>query len=132
MFGEPELSGKYTVEQDGTFTFPQIGRVKAGGLTLRAIEQSSGKPAIRYVEQQFTLREDPANTRGSFEPAGSMGLALPDFLRTEGTYTFHARASYGECDGTRELVWTVHVDVGVDPGHGSLFFAEGVAQSSRR
>ena len=28
VFGEPELTGKYTVEQDGTFTFPQIGRVK--------------------------------------------------------------------------------------------------------
>jgi polysaccharide biosynthesis/export protein len=38
VFGEAELSGKYTVEQDGTFTFPQIGRVKAGGLTLRALE----------------------------------------------------------------------------------------------
>jgi polysaccharide export outer membrane protein len=39
VFGEAELSGKYTVEQDGTFTFPQIGRVKAGGLTLRSLEQ---------------------------------------------------------------------------------------------
>ena len=24
VFGEAELSGKYTVEQDGTFTFPQL------------------------------------------------------------------------------------------------------------
>lgn len=39
VFGEQELSGKYTVEQDGTFTFPQLGRIKAGGLTLRALEQ---------------------------------------------------------------------------------------------
>jgi polysaccharide export outer membrane protein len=39
VFGEPELSGKYTVEQDGTFTFPQIGRVTAGGNTLRGLEQ---------------------------------------------------------------------------------------------
>ena len=39
VFGEPELTGKYTVEQDGTFTFPQIGRVKAGGATLRGLEQ---------------------------------------------------------------------------------------------
>ncbi|MFN7983306.1 MAG: polysaccharide biosynthesis/export family protein [Vicinamibacterales bacterium] len=38
VFGEPELTGKYTVEQDGTFTFPQIGRIKAGGATLRSIE----------------------------------------------------------------------------------------------
>jgi polysaccharide biosynthesis/export protein len=39
VFGEPDLSNKYTVEQDGTFTFPLIGRVKAGGVTLRALEQ---------------------------------------------------------------------------------------------
>ena len=39
VFGEAEFSGRYTVEQDGTFTFPQLGRVKAGGLTLRGIEQ---------------------------------------------------------------------------------------------
>jgi polysaccharide biosynthesis/export protein len=39
VFGETELSGKYTVEQDGTFTFPLVGRVKAGGVTLREFEQ---------------------------------------------------------------------------------------------
>lgn len=38
VFGEPDLSGKYPVAQDGTFTFPQLGRLKAGGLTLRTIE----------------------------------------------------------------------------------------------
>jgi polysaccharide export outer membrane protein len=39
VFGESDLSGKYTVEQDGTFTFPLVGRVKAGGITLREFEQ---------------------------------------------------------------------------------------------
>ncbi len=38
VFGESDLSGKFTVEQDGTFTFPLIGRVRAGGVTLRALE----------------------------------------------------------------------------------------------
>lgn len=38
VFGEPDLSGKYTVEQDGTFTFPLIGRLTAGGTTLRDVE----------------------------------------------------------------------------------------------
>ncbi len=36
--GEPSLTGRFTVETDGTFTFPLIGRVRAGGLTLRALE----------------------------------------------------------------------------------------------
>jgi polysaccharide biosynthesis/export protein len=38
VFGEADLSGKYTVEQDGTFTFPLVGRVKAGGVTIREFE----------------------------------------------------------------------------------------------
>ena len=37
VFGETDLSGKYTVEQDGTFTFPLIGRVTAGNVTLRTL-----------------------------------------------------------------------------------------------
>jgi polysaccharide export outer membrane protein len=39
VFDQPDLSGKYAVEIDGSFTFPYIGRVKAGGLTIRAFEQ---------------------------------------------------------------------------------------------
>jgi polysaccharide export outer membrane protein len=38
MFDQEDLSGKYPVDADGTFTFPLIGRVKAGGLTLRQLE----------------------------------------------------------------------------------------------
>lgn len=43
VFGETDLSGKYTVEQDGTFTFPLIGRVTAGNVTLRTLEQELKK-----------------------------------------------------------------------------------------
>jgi polysaccharide biosynthesis/export protein len=39
-YDQADLSGKFTVEADGTFTFPLIGRVKAGGLTLRGLEES--------------------------------------------------------------------------------------------
>src|SRR4051812_42553 len=38
VFDQADLGGKYTVETDGTFSFPLIGRVKAGGLTLRGFE----------------------------------------------------------------------------------------------
>ena len=37
-FDQETLSGKYPVDSDGTFTFPLVGRVKAGGLTLRKLE----------------------------------------------------------------------------------------------
>jgi len=38
VWDSPDLSGKFTVEADGSFTFPLIGRVKAGGQTLRQFE----------------------------------------------------------------------------------------------
>ena len=38
MFDQTELGGKYTVESDGTFSFPLIGRITAGGMTLRKFE----------------------------------------------------------------------------------------------
>jgi hypothetical protein len=61
VFGEADLSGKYTVEQDGTFTFPQLGRIKAGGMTLRALEQELKKQLAPVMWcGQFSSREVPA------------------------------------------------------------------------
>src|SRR5882672_10497780 len=42
-YDQADLSGKFTLEADGTFTYPLIGRVKAGGLTLRSLEDSLKK-----------------------------------------------------------------------------------------
>ena len=36
---DTEISGKYTVEADGTFSFPLIGRIQAAGRTLREFEE---------------------------------------------------------------------------------------------
>jgi polysaccharide export outer membrane protein len=38
VFNEPGLTGRYRVEHDGEFSYPFIGRVKAGGLTVQDIE----------------------------------------------------------------------------------------------
>jgi polysaccharide export outer membrane protein len=40
VFGQPTMTGKYNVEADGTFTFPLLGRIVAGGQTLRGLEQA--------------------------------------------------------------------------------------------
>ena len=43
---------------------------------------------------------------------------MKEELTAEGNYTFHAKATYGEgCTATREVLWTVHVAVGSDPGN---------------
>ena len=38
LFDQPDLGGKFTVEADGSFSFPLIGRITAGGQTLRGFE----------------------------------------------------------------------------------------------
>jgi len=46
VFDQPDLGGKYAVEADGTFSFPLIGRVKAGGLSLRVFETQLKKRLV--------------------------------------------------------------------------------------
>lgn len=38
IFNQPELTGKFTVGADGSFTFPHVGAIKAAGLTARELE----------------------------------------------------------------------------------------------
>jgi polysaccharide export outer membrane protein len=38
VWGQDALSGQFPVETDGTFSYPLLGRIPAGGLTLRAVE----------------------------------------------------------------------------------------------
>jgi polysaccharide export outer membrane protein len=39
VFNQPQLSGTFVVEADGTVAFPLLGRVAVGGLSIRAIEE---------------------------------------------------------------------------------------------
>src|SRR5262245_29304420 len=39
VYNQAQLSGKFAVEADGTIAFPLLGRVSAGGLTVRAVEE---------------------------------------------------------------------------------------------
>ena len=54
---------------------------------------------------------------GGMEPDGIYGNPLDDLLRFEGEYTLHAVATYDVgCPARREVMWSWHVDPGIDPG----------------
>jgi polysaccharide export outer membrane protein len=87
VFGEADLSGKYTVEQDGTFTFPLIGRVQAGGVTLRDFEQDLKKKlsdgflrnpqitvAVESYRSQRILIMGEVRSPGEYQLTGDMTL----------------------------------------------------------
>jgi polysaccharide export outer membrane protein len=103
VFGEPEYSGKYTVEQDGTFTYTQIGRIKASGMTLRALEGELKKQladgylknpqvavSIENYRSQRILILGEVRAPGEYQLAGGMTL-LAALARAGSTTTTAAR-----------------------------------------
>jgi polysaccharide export outer membrane protein len=87
-YDQSDLSGKFTVEADGTFTYPFIGRVKAAGLTLRALEQQLKKQLVDegfFKNPQVTVAVDAYRSQkvfivgevrqpGSYTLSGDMSL----------------------------------------------------------
>lgn len=91
--------------------------IPARQATLMALEQASGKPVANYGVSQFKLSAGSDDTEGRFESGGTLGLRLPELLTVEGNYSFHVKASYGGgCSGVREHLWSLHIEVGIDPG----------------
>jgi polysaccharide export outer membrane protein len=80
FYDQPELTGKFTVETDGTFTYPLIGRVRVGGITLRDVEALLRK---ELVGQGFF--RDPQITV-SVEQYRSQKIYIVGEVRTPGAY----------------------------------------------
>ena len=91
----------------------------ARSATLLLLEEEAGGPLIPVVNETVELFDDgERDGDGTLEEDGIYGNPLPDLLRQEGNYSFHARASYGdECVGTRETFWSTYVSVGIDPSN---------------
>jgi polysaccharide export outer membrane protein len=86
VWDQADLSGKFTVEADGSFNFPLIGRVQAGGLTLRAIEaELKKKLADGYFKNpQLTVSVDTYRSQRVF---------IVGEVRVPGTYTLTGNMS---------------------------------------
>lgn len=101
--------------------------------TMLAIEKSTRKPIVGYTEQRFDLSGDPVQTNVTARSAGLHGTVLTDFLNVEGTYTFHAVATYGkDCISSRELQWSVEVEVGVDQAKSDVKITTGATLPDKK
>jgi polysaccharide export outer membrane protein len=68
-YDQTDLSGKFTVEADGTFTYPFIGRVKAAGHTLRELEERLKKQLVDegyFRNPQITVAVDAYRSQKVF------------------------------------------------------------------
>ena len=87
-YDQADLSGQFTIEADGTFNYALIGRVSAGGLTLRAVETEIKRqlrdggfflsPQINVAVQQYRSQRifivGEVRTPGAYTLSGDMTL----------------------------------------------------------
>jgi polysaccharide export outer membrane protein len=87
VFNEAQLSGKYRVENDGHFSYPFLGRVKAGGTTLaevaatlkaRLAEGYLRNPQVTVEVEQFRSQSvfimGEVRTPGKYVLSGTVSL----------------------------------------------------------
>jgi polysaccharide export outer membrane protein len=89
-YDQADLSGKFSVEADGTFTCPLIGRFKAGGLTLRQVETELKR---RLVDEGFF--RNPQVTV-AVETYKSQKVFIVGEVRAPGTYPLSGNMSLVE------------------------------------
>jgi polysaccharide export outer membrane protein len=103
VYNQPQLSGKFVVEADGTFAYPLLGRVAAGGLSIRAVEDKvrQGLAGGFLKDPQITVTVDQYRSQqifvmgevrqpGPLQFTGSMTLI--EALARAGSVTEHAGA----------------------------------------
>src|SRR5215471_6875494 len=103
VFNQPSLTGKFPIEADGTFAYPLLGRVAAGGLSIRAVEDKVRKgladgflrdPQITVTVDQYRSQQifvmGEVKLPGPLPFTGSMTLI--EALARAGSVTDHAGA----------------------------------------
>ncbi|MEO8066966.1 MAG: trypsin-like peptidase domain-containing protein [Flavobacteriales bacterium] len=86
--------------------------------TLQAIAHGhGGMLPVHPRTTTLPLFDDGDHADGALEADGFFNNPLKDLTRVEGTYNFRAVATFGNgCKATREAMWSVHVEPGIDPG----------------
>ena len=86
-----------------------------------AAEAGGELPLAREPPERSNSSTTAYMTTARWSPTASTPTPIDDLLRFEGSYTFHAVATYGEtCSGRREAMWTLNVDPGIDPGRSEV------------
>ena len=86
VYGEPTLSGRFRVDNDGTFPFQFIDRVKADGLTVSAIEAAMEKALADGYLRNPQISVEVAEYR-------SQNVYVQGQVRSPGKYPLPANAS---------------------------------------
>jgi polysaccharide export outer membrane protein len=118
VYNQPSLSGKFTVENDGTINYPLLGRLKAGGLTERQLET-----AVRTALIDGFLKNPQVSV--AVEQYRSQQIFIVGDVRSPGSYPLTgemsilealARAGVGTSSPEAVIVRAPHANAAVLPG----------------
>jgi polysaccharide export outer membrane protein len=125
VFDQTDLGGKYAVELDGSFTFPLVGRVQAGGLTIRNFEGELKKRladgffknpqvtvAIEQYRSQRVFVTGEVRSPGAYALTGDMTLI--EALAKAGSTTPNASEEAVVVRGTKGVDGPITLDAAGD------------------
>ena len=125
VFDQTDLGGKYAVELDGSFTFPLVGRVQAGGLTIRNFEGELKKKladgffknpqvtvAIEQYRSQRVFVTGEVRSPGAYPLTGDMTLI--EALAKAGSTTSTASEEVVVVRGTKGVDGPIAIDAAGD------------------
>ena len=98
VFNEAELTGQFVVGSQGTISYPLVGDVRAGGLTIAEFTESLRQALLEYIRQP-NVSVEVANYRpffilGEVQRPGtypySASLTVLNAVATAGGFTYRA------------------------------------------
>ena len=99
VFGEPDLTGPFTVGSDGNLSFPLIGNVKASGLTIGELQAAlTSRLGAKYLKNPKVAAElvdyRPFYILGEVNKPGQYpyrsGISVVAAVATAGGFTYRA------------------------------------------
>jgi protein involved in polysaccharide export with SLBB domain len=129
VFGQPDLSGIFTVDGAGNLSYPLIGSIHAGGMTAADLEQALySRLSPNYIKQPSIAVEiqtyRPFYILGEVRAPGSYpfvsGMTALQAIAIAGGFTYRAREGEFEVtrngpNGTKEHI-DITPDTTIDPG----------------
>ncbi len=101
VFNEPDLTGPYTIGQQGTIAYPLVGSIRAGGLTVPEFTSALQTALATFVRTPSVAVEvtnyRPFFILGEVQRPGtypySASLTVPNAVATAGGFTYRANRS---------------------------------------
>jgi polysaccharide export outer membrane protein len=128
VYGEPDITGEYEVDGNGSVSIPLAGHVKAGGLTTRQLERAIAAALSKGIVRDPRVNVEIALYRpyyilGEIKKSGEYpyksGLTVLDAVASAGGFTYRAnegKVFLRRSGSTVEEVYPMDAPVLVLPG----------------